>query len=128
ANPLYSNQRDYLPFLFSAAGMQPVVVAVGCLGLLELAQTVTQSIGSPRLITFTTMVTGWATPNKIWYWLAASIIIMLYTYLFNFHLLRPYKKSEIQISDQMKRTGIFVVGKRPGKATQEYLEQIMWRL
>jgi len=122
-----SRQRSYLPLLLSSAGVTPIAVGIGLLGLLQLMQSVTQSIGNPKLMAFTTVATRWATPERFWYWLAVSIVIVFYTYLFNFHLLRPYKESEISLSEQLKRNNQYLPGIKPGQETQKFLERVMWR-
>ncbi|NMA84596.1 MAG: preprotein translocase subunit SecY [Epulopiscium sp.] len=109
---VYGGQSTHIPLKVNMAGVIPVIFAMS---LLSFPATITQF--------FTANPTGfWGTILK-WlnlnHWFGALfyiLLILFFTYFYTSITFNP-----IEVADNMKKSGGFVPGIRPGKPTVEYL-------
>lgn len=119
-NKIYGGQTSHLPFKLNMAGVIPPIFA-------------------SSIILFPATLAGWFGTNEGVYWLkdiAATlspgqpIYVLLYmsaiVFFCFFYTALQYNPKET--ADNLKKSGAFVPGIRPGDQTAKYLERILMRL
>ena len=119
-NKIYGGQSSHLPFKLNMAGVIPPIFA-------------------SSIILFPATIAGWFGSSEGTYWLkdiAATlspgqpIYVMLYAsaiiFFCFFYTALQYNPKET--ADNLKKSGAFVPGIRPGDQTSRYLEKILLRL
>jgi len=120
---VYGGQKSHLPIRVNVAGVMPIIFAVSImlvpsfLSRLFLASTNQQlvSIGQFLAIQFTQ---------------TAPLYIVTYfaiVFIFSFVSALLFFNAE-DISDELKKSGAFVAGIRPGAATKKFLEYVVIRI
>jgi len=116
---LYSGQRQFIPLKVNAAGVMPIIFAQSLMFLPSMIASIwakdndtANYIGS----TFSDF-TSWQ------YNLTFGLMILIFTYFYTAISVNPN-----QIADDLKRSGGFVPGVKPGRATSEYLDAILTRI
>jgi preprotein translocase subunit SecY len=109
----------YLPLRVNMAGVIPVIFAVS---VMAIPPTVGQLIGQNRN-NFATHLANFFTPQGWPYVLGDSILIILFTYFYTAITFNPVDRA-----DDLRKSGGFIPGVRPGRPTAEFLDRILARL
>ena len=110
--------RQFIPLKLNASGVMPIIFA-------QAIMFVPSLIGSTDMLKETT-AGQWLQAefgNNIfgfWYNLVFALLIIIFTYFYT-AITVPTNK----IADDLKRSGGFIPGIRPGSETSEYLDKIM---
>ncbi len=112
-----SGARNYLPIKVNASGVMPIIFA--------------QAIMTIPIMAFSSL-----NPNEggfiqralgdiygFGYNLLLAILIIIFTYFYTAIMINPQK-----ISDDLKRSGAFIPGIRPGDETREYVDSLVSRI
>jgi preprotein translocase subunit SecY len=113
---------SHLPSLLNYGRIRPVSAAIGVLALLQLSQNFFESRAHSWLGAAGLWLTGWINPNRGWYWLALGVLILVFTYMYNFSALW---QTEPSFADELKRQGAFIPGVRPGQNTEQYIHRVV---
>ncbi|MDX2064041.1 MAG: preprotein translocase subunit SecY [Bacteroidia bacterium] len=113
-----STARQYIPLKLNAAGVMPIIFAQS---LMFLPATVAQFF--PESGFWIATGTAFADFTGFWYNLVFALMIVVFTYLYTAIAYNPN-----DIADQLKRSGGFIPGVKPGKKTSEHLDTIMTRI
>ena len=112
-------QTKYIPFKINAAGVMPIIFAQAIIfipGLiLGFLPNINQSIH--KTIQSLSDFTTWQ------YNLLFSILIISFTFFYTAITINPN-----QIADDMKRSGGFIPGVKPGKYTENYIDNILSKI
>lgn len=118
-NKVYGGQRQYIPLKVNASGVMPIIFAQSLMfipamvsGLWADDSDLAQYVGA----TFSN-IQSWQ------YNLVFAILIILFTFFYTAITVNPN-----QIADDMKRNGGFVPGIKPGKATSEFVDNVLTRI
>ena len=109
--------RQYIPLKLNASGVMPIIFA-------QAIMFVPGLIGKASFLENTT--TGqWLQANfqdmfGLWYNIVFAVLIIIFTYFYT-AITVPTNK----MADDLKRSGGFIPGIRPGTETSEYLDKIM---
>lgn len=113
---MYGGQATHIPLRVNQAGVIPVIFASS---LLMLPQMLVQFVNKP-----------WAKTIARWFEFGSPLHIILYiafiiifAYFYTFMQFNPR-----DISDNLKKSGGFIPGLRPGKPTTDYLYKVVNRL
>ncbi|WP_299822849.1 preprotein translocase subunit SecY [uncultured Pontibacter sp.] len=118
-NSLYSGQRQFIPLKVNAAGVMPIIFAQSLMFLPSMIASIwADSNDTANYIgaTFSDF-TSWQ------YNLVFGLMILLFTYFYTAISVNPN-----QIADDLKRSGGFIPGVKPGRATSEYIDTILTRI
>ncbi|MBC5992940.1 preprotein translocase subunit SecY [Pontibacter cellulosilyticus] len=118
-NSLYSGQRQFIPLKVNAAGVMPIIFAQSLMFLPSMIASIwADSNDTANYIgaTFSDF-TSWQ------YNLVFGIMILLFTYFYTAISVNPN-----QIADDLKRSGGFIPGVKPGRATSEYIDTILTKI
>jgi preprotein translocase subunit SecY len=108
---VYGGQRQFLPLRVNQAGVIPIIFAQALLGVFPL-------LGG--LIPFFGIYFGMGT---FWYTVMYVVLIMFFCYFYTAIQFNPN-----EMADNLKQSGMYIPGIRPGKRTAEHLEKIMTRI
>ncbi len=112
-----AGSRQYIPLKLNAAGVMPIIFA-------QAIMFVPSLIGGSSLLKETAagiwMQTNFSDMFGFWYNLVFALLIIVFTYFYT-AITVPTNK----MADDLKRSGGFIPGIRPGAETSEYLDKIM---
>jgi preprotein translocase subunit SecY len=110
--------RNYLPIKINASGVMPIIFAQAIMTIpMMVYQGVTQEQDA-----------GWLTktlgdPYGVSYNVLLVILIVVFTYFYTAIMINPSK-----IADDLKKSGGFVPGVRPGEETAEHIDEVVSRI
>lgn len=109
-----SGSRQYIPLKLNASGVMPIIFAQAIMFIPAAV------IGLSESDTAQTFTAALSNIFGFWYNLLFAVLIILFTYFYT-AITVPTNK----MADDLKRSGGFISGIRPGKETSEYLDKIM---
>jgi preprotein translocase subunit SecY len=115
----YSGQRQFIPLKVNAAGVMPIIFAQALMFIPSLVASIwrdTSELANSIGTTFSDY-TSWQ------YNVVFALLIIVFTYFYTAISVNPD-----QISNDLKRSGGFIPGVKPGLATSEYIGQILDRI
>lgn len=111
-NKQYGGVRQYLPLKVNSAGVMPIIFAQA---IMFIPNAIANYNGNSGGI--------FSERYGFWYNLIFAVLIIAFTYFYTAIMINPN-----QLADDMKRNGGFVPGVKPGKATAEFIDQVMSRI
>jgi len=115
---VYGGSTQYLPLRVNAAGVMPIIFAQS---IMFIPSTISTFFPDSAFIQATT---AWANDfTGVAYNIIFFIIIVFFTYFYTAIAINPK-----EMADTMKRQGGFVPGVRPGKPTQEFIDNILAKI
>ncbi len=109
--------RQYIPLKLNASGVMPIIFA-------QAIMFVPGLIGEASFLKDTTaglwMQSNFSDIFGLWYNVVFALLIIIFTYFYT-AITVPTNK----MADDLKRSGGFIPGIRPGSETSEYLDKIM---
>lgn len=114
---VFGGARQFIPLKLNASGVMPIIFA-------QAIMFVPGLIGGSSLLKETTagqwMVANFSDMFGLWYNIVFALLIIIFTYFYT-AITVPTNK----MADDLKRSGGFIPGIRPGSETSEYLDKIM---
>ncbi len=111
-------QTKYIPFKLNTAGVMPIIFAQALIFIPGLVLGFLPS--SPRLQKIIQSLADFTTWQ---YNLLFSILIISFTFFYTAITINPN-----QIADDMKRSGGFIPGVKPGKDTENYIDNVLSKI
>lgn len=119
ANKSYGGTAtQYLPLKLNYSGVMPVIFATA---IMSLPQMLIQMIWPNSA--FAATINAWMSPSEYMYYVISGLMIFFFSYFWVATMFQPS-----QISDDLKRSGGYIPGVRPGPPTALFLDQTMQRL
>jgi preprotein translocase subunit SecY len=119
-NRVYGGQSSHLPFKLNMAGVIPPIFASS---LILFPATLLGWFGSAEGMVWLRDISATLTPGQPIYVLLYAGLIIFFCF---FYTALQYNPKET--ADNLKKSGAFVPGIRPGEQTARYLEKILTRL
>ena len=119
-NKIYGGQASHLPFKLNMAGVIPPIFASS---IILFPATLAGWFGASQGATWLRDVAATLTPGQPIYVLLYASAIVFFCF---FYTALQYNPKET--ADNLKKSGAFVPGIRPGEQTSKYLEKILLRL
>ncbi|UKN03163.1 preprotein translocase subunit SecY [Paracrocinitomix mangrovi] len=110
-NVAEASQRSYIPLKVNAAGVMPIIFA-------QAIMTVPTMIQSDSVI-----LQELQNYRGFWYNFVFALMIIIFTYFYTAITINPK-----QIADDLKRSGGFVPGIKPGTETADFIDTILSRI
>jgi preprotein translocase subunit SecY len=124
----FGTANTYLPLKIATAGVIPIIFAISVVMLpSQIASMVAQAQGyaidvyNPKGWIDYLM---WLSPG--YHWVGAVVYFLLVIFFTYFYTAVIYNVQDI--SDNLKNHGSFVPGLRPGKQTEQYIDQVLTRI
>lgn len=112
---VYGGQRHYLPLRVNQAGVMPVIFAATLMVLPDILARVTRSEILQHVFS--------RSESGFWYSICFLGLIFFFSYFWTALYFKP-----VEMAEQLKESGSFVPGIRPGRDTAIYLEYVMNRV
>jgi len=117
---VFAGQTSYMPLKVNYAGVMPVIFAQA---ILMFPGLLFDKLGSSAQIAFFSELGRLMKPESWFYLVAESLMIIFFSY---FWVATQF--NELQIADDLKKSGGYILGVRPGSATSDFLHRAMSRL
>ncbi|MDG5492452.1 preprotein translocase subunit SecY [Psychroserpens sp. SPM9] len=108
--------RQFLPLKLNASGVMPIIFAQA---IMFVPSLIGKSMGTSSEVG-QWMQAQFNDPFGLWYNVVFALLIIIFTYFYT-AITVPTNK----MADDLKRSGGFIPGIRPGTETSEYLDKIM---
>jgi len=119
-NKLYAGQSSHLPLKMNMAGVIPPIFASS---IILFPATLAGWFGSSENMTWLKDVSQAISPGQPLYVMFYAVAIIFFCFFYTALTFNPR-----DIADNLKKSGAFVPGVRPGLQTAEYLDTVMSRL
>jgi preprotein translocase subunit SecY len=118
----YGGQFTHLPLRLNQAGVIPIIFAVSLVLIPSLLGQFGSQIPHPTISSIALNISRTFTPGSPLYILAYFALVIGFTYFYTAVVFNPEK-----IADNIKKSGGFIPGIRPGKPTVSHLNYILNR-
>lgn len=119
----YGGQQTHLPIKVNVAGVMPIIFAVSLMMLPSFVGRLLLLAPSPNLVALGEQVIIHFSPTSLVYLLTYFVLVFAFSY---FSAIIFFNAQDI--SDELKKSGAFVPGIRPGSATRKFLEFVVTRI
>lgn len=114
---MYAGQNTVLPLRLNMAGVIPIIFASSIMTFPGMIKSFfPESIAIDEIF-------RWFAPGGVLYSLMFALLIIFFTYFYTAIIFNP-----LDIADNLKRSGGFIPGIRPGKKTAEFLDNVLSRI
>jgi preprotein translocase subunit SecY len=134
---MFAGRSTYIPLRLNNAGVISIIFAISILLLPQQAlswfgrgQQAAAVSGSGfwaslqhGLAAFSSWLNVWFTPNGVLYNIVYFLLVVVFTFFYSSIVLNTR-----DVADNLKKTGAFVPGIRPGQPTVDYLNKILMRI
>ncbi len=131
---MFAGRSTYIPLRLNNAGVISIIFAIS---ILLLPQQALSWFGHGQVITgagiwagiqramqaFSGWLNVWFTPNGVLYNIVYFLLVVIFTFFYSSVVLNTR-----DVADNLKKTGAFVPGIRPGQPTVDYLNKILMRI
>ncbi|MCH7754610.1 preprotein translocase subunit SecY [candidate division KSB1 bacterium] len=114
---IYGGQSTHIPLRVNTAGVMPIIFAQS---IMFVPQTVLQFFPNSD---FMNTVSRYFDFESMVYWIIYGTMIIFFTYFYTAIAFNP-----VDVADNMKKSGGFIPGVRPGKKTAEFIDNILTRI
>lgn len=114
---MYAGQNTVLPLRLNMAGVIPIIFASS---IMTLPGMLISLIPGMEMMEDVSRLFA---PGGIIYSIIYSLLIIFFTYFYTAIIFNP-----LDIADNLKRSGGFIPGIRPGKKTAEFLDNVLTRI
>jgi len=120
---VYGGQQTHLPIKVNVAGVMPIIFAVSIMLVPSFVGRIMTTSANPALI-------AWGQRLTIWFQQTSPVYLITYFLMvfgFTFFSALIFFNAE-DIAEELKKSGAFVPGIRPGGATKKFLEYVVVRI
>jgi len=116
-NKQYGGARQYIPLKVNSANVMPIIFAQAIM-FIPISIAGFNSTGE-----VSSFWSAFMDNTGFWYNFVFALLIIAFTYFYTAITINP-----TQMADDLKRNNGFIPGIKPGKATKDYLDEIMSRI
>ena len=117
---MYGGQSTFIPLKVAMAGVIPIIFAMS---ILSFPATIVNLFGQPAAGSFWAKFVGLFSQNSWFYAVLYFLLIIFFTYFYTSIQFNP-----IEMANNMKRNGGFVLGIRPGKPTSDFIAKVLTKV
>jgi preprotein translocase subunit SecY len=117
---MYAGQTSHLPFKINMAGVIPPIFASS---LILFPATLASMLGTNASVAWLQRISASLSPGQPIYILIYSALIIFFCF---FYTALVFNARET--ADNLKRSGAFIPGIRPGQQTADYIDKVLTRL
>jgi preprotein translocase subunit SecY len=117
---MYAGQTSHLPFKINMSGVIPPIFASS---LILFPATIANWFGTSQAMSWLQRVSASLSPGQPLYILLYASLIMFFCF---FYTALVFNSRET--ADNLRRSGAFIPGIRPGQQTAEYIDKVLTRL
>jgi preprotein translocase subunit SecY len=121
---MFAGRSTYIPLRLNNAGVISIIFAIS---ILLLPQQALSWFSHANTHSFVAGISNWLnvyfSPNGILYNLVYFFLVVIFTFFYSSIVLNTR-----DVADNLKKTGAFIPGIRPGQPTVDYLNKILMRI
>jgi preprotein translocase subunit SecY len=118
-NKLYGGQSSYIPLKLNPAGVVPVIFSGAVLGLpVQIAGMLALKWPAINVV-----VMNWLSPGNLFYNVLNAGLIVFFAFFYTAIIFNP-----VELADNIRKSGGFIAGIRPGKKTAEFFDYLLTRI
>ena len=114
---VYGGQSTHIPLRVNTAGVIPIIFAQS---ILMFPRTIATFFKDSE---FMNMIVQWLSPGAFLYTLLYVGLIIFFAYFYTAMVLNP-----VEMAENMKKYGGFIPGRKPGKKTSDYINNVLLRI
>lgn len=122
-NKVYQGATNYLPLKLNQAGVIPIIFAVSFVLFPQLIGNFLQYSQQPVVASIARFLVSAFQPSGVIYNVLYFLLVIGFTFFYTIIVFNPQK-----ISEEIQKQGGFIPGIRPGTATKQYLEQVLYKI
>lgn len=119
----YGGQTTHLPIRVNVAGVMPIIFGVSIMLVPSFIGRILMASKQVRLVDFGELLSTWSDPTSMIYMTIYFLIVFGFTF---FSALLFFNAQDM--SEELKKSGAFVPGIRPGSSTKKFLEFVVTRI
>ncbi|OGK62204.1 preprotein translocase subunit SecY [Candidatus Roizmanbacteria bacterium RIFOXYB2_FULL_38_10] len=122
-NRVYQGATNFLPLKLNQAGVIPIIFAVSFVLMPQLVGNFLKYVKNPFISNIATFLANAFNPEGFFYNFFYFILVIAFTFFYTVIVFNPQK-----IADEIQKHGGFIPGIRPGLATKQFLEKIVYKI
>lgn len=122
-NRMYQAASNFLPLKLNQAGVIPIIFAVSFVLFPQLLGNFLQYSTNKTVATVARFLATTFNPDGFFYNFFYFILVIGFTFFYTIIVFNPQK-----VAEEIQKHGGFIPGIRPGSATKQYLEKILYRI
>lgn len=122
-NRMYQGATNFLPLKLNQAGVIPIIFAVSFVLFPQLLGNFLIYVKNPLVSQLARWLTIIFSPSGFFYNFFYFVLVIGFTYFYTVIIFNPQK-----IAEEIQKHGGFIPGIRPGSATKEYLQNILYKI
>src|SRR5207302_7134738 len=119
-NRLYGGQSSFLPLKLNMSGVIPPIFASS---IILFPATLASWFGSNEHMVWLKDVSGAPSPGQVLYIILFAVAIIFFCFFYTALVFNPR-----DTADNLKKSGAFIPGIRPGQQTADYIDKVLTRL
>ncbi|MBU1117685.1 preprotein translocase subunit SecY [Patescibacteria group bacterium] len=116
-------QTTYLPIKVNVAGVMPIIFAVSLVSLPALLGQALSKSSNVALANFSRQLSLAFSNTSILYLLSYFVLVIAFTFVYSSVVFKPK-----DVAEELRKSGGFIPGIRPGQATEKRLEYFLYRV
>jgi preprotein translocase subunit SecY len=120
---MFAGRSSYIPLRLNNAGVISIIFAISILLLPQQALSWFGQGSTGPAANVAIFVNTWFGPSTLLYNLVYFVLVVVFTYFYSSVVVNTR-----DIADNLKKSGSFIPGIRPGHPTVEYLNKILFRI
>ena len=116
-------QTTYLPIKVDTAGVMPIIFAVSLASMPSLVGQALSGAQNPQIAAIALAITRYFGPSSPAYILFYFIMVIAFTFFYTSVVFKPK-----DIADELRKSGGFIPGIRPGPSTEKRLKYLLYRV
>ncbi|MDH7476443.1 MAG: preprotein translocase subunit SecY [Microgenomates group bacterium] len=122
-NRIFQQASNYLPLKLNQAGVIPIIFAVSFVLFPQLVGNFLMYSKTPLIAGLAKFLVKLFNPSGFFYNFFYFLLVIGFTFFYTVIVFNPQK-----IAEEIQKHGGFIPGIRPGLATKQYLEKILYRI
>lgn len=122
-NRVYQGATNFLPLKLNQAGVIPIIFAVSFVLMPQLLGNFLRYVNNKTVAGVATFLATAFNPSGFFYNFFYFILVVAFTFFYTVIVFNPQK-----IAEEIQKHGGFIPGIRPGAATKQFLERIVYKI
>ncbi len=122
-NKMYQGATNFLPLKLNQAGVIPIIFAVSFVLFPQIIGNFARYIPNPTIANIGTSLATSFNPSGFLYNFVYFTLVVAFTFFYTIIVFNPQK-----IAEEIQKHGGFIPGIRPGTATRQYLQSVVYKI
>lgn len=122
-NRVYQGATNFLPLKLNQAGVIPIIFAVSFVLMPQLLGNFLKYVKNPIVSNVAVFLANAFNPSGFFYNFFYFVLVIAFTFFYTVVVFNPQK-----IAEEIQKYGGFIPGIRPGLATKQFLERIVYKI